>query len=1058
MLLLLPFLGANAAENPLWMRYPKISPDGKMIAFSYKGDIYVVASTGGEAKRITTWNSYEYQPMWSNDGKTLAFSSNRFGGMDIFTIPAAGGSAKRITTHSTAETPLAFSPDDKHIYFSAAIQKPASSAQWTNAAWMEELYKVSVNGGRPYQIVSSPVCSISFDTDGASFLYYNRTGGENIWRKHHVSSVARDIYYYDNAKKEHRQLTTNPGEDRDPIFISKDRMVFLSERNGGSFNVYESAINDTEHAKALTNFKKHPVRFLSRANDGTLCFGFQGEIYTLAGNGTPKKVSVSIVNDTKEDTELLNLTSVEDMDISANGKEVVFISRGEVFATTDKYATTNQITHTAAAEQGVTVSPDGQTIIYASERTGTWTLFKAEKARKEDLHFANATVIKEEPLFKDNTIERSAPLFSPDGKELAYIENRNILKVLNLETNKVRTITDGSQHHSSDPYGFDFQWSPDGKWFAVTFVTNKRAPYNDIGIVSAVNGGKIYNVTNSGYIDRSPRWVLGGNAIIYASDRLGMRSHASWGSQNDIFIAFMNYETAEKFNMSEEEYELSKESVKENKDEKNKDIVIDFDGIPERIQRLTPMSSRLGSAVLSEDGETLYFTSAFEKGYDLWKLDIRKRNIAILKKGIASGSMVLDKSKKNIYILGSRPQVVTMANGQSKPISFNAKMELDHAAEREYMFNHVFTQEEKKFYNSNYHGVNLKQLKEDYKPFLAHINNNYDFSEMLSEILGELNVSHTGSKHTGLKAEKMTPELGLLFDLKYTGDGLKIAEVLQNGPFSATKSKVAAGTILEKIDNIVIKAGEDYFPLINGKEGKATLFSFRNPATGERWDEVAKPISRSAQSNILYERWIKDKEAQVEKLSGGRLGYVHIRSMNDDSFRDVFSDVLGKYLSKEGIVIDTRFNGGGRLHEDVEILFTGEKYLEQVVRGKVYCDMPSRRYNKHSIMVVGEANYSNAHGTPWVYQHQKIGSVVGMPVPGTMTSVNWETLQDRDLVFGIPAIGYRTKEGTYLENSQLEPDFKVKNRPEVIDTGRDEQLEVAVKELLKQIDADKNRW
>ena len=221
---------------------------------------------------------------------------------------------------------------------------------------------------------------------------------------------------------------------------------------------------------------------------------------------------------------------------------------------------------------------------------------------------------------------------------------------------------------------------------------------------------------------------------------------------------------------------------------------------------------------------------------------------------------------------------------------------------------------------------------------------------------------------------------------------------------------------------------------------------------------MAKPISAGAQNNLLYERWVKSRAEEVERLSGGRLGYVHIKSMGDPSYRDVYSDILGKYNLKDGIVIDTRFNGGGRLHEDIEILLSGKKYLEQVIRGKVSCDMPSRRYNKHSIMVVCEANYSNAHGTPWVYKHTGIGSVVGMPVPGTMTTVSWETLQDPSMYFGIPVIGYRTREGQYLENSQLEPDFLVRNKAEEATAGRDEQLEVAVQELLKQIDADPDRW
>ena len=224
-----------------------------------------------------------------------------------------------------------------------------------------------------------------------------------------------------------------------------------------------------------------------------------------------------------------------------------------------------------------------------------------------------------------------------------------------------------------------------------------------------------------------------------------------------------------------------------------------------------------------------------------------------------------------------------------------------------------------------------------------------------------------------------------------------------------------------------------------------------DPQSGSRWDEVVKPISNGSFQDLLYKRWVKQRAADVEKWSNGRLGYVHIESMDDGSFRTVYSDILGKYNNCEGIVIDTRFNGGGRLHEDIEVLFSGKKYLTQVVRGREACDMPSRRWNKPSIMVQCEANYSNAHGTPWVYHYKQMGKLVGAPVPGTMTTVSWERLQDPSLVFGIPVVGYRTEDGSYLENKQLEPDIYVLNAPETIVEGEDTQLKAAVDELLKEL-------
>ena len=1069
------------SAQPLWMRHNVISPQGDKIAFCYKGDVYVVNAQGGKALQITTNAAYDGDPVWSPDGKQIAFSTDRNGNFDIYLVSAEGGVAKRITTNSATEIPLAFSPDGKEIFFSAQIQKAAENVQFASG-WITELYKVSIEGGRPEQVVAVPVSSMSFDKDGKSFLYYDRKGSENIWRKHHTSSVARDVVYYNAKKKTHTILTTNVGEDRDPRYLPgfKD-VVFLSERNNGSFNVYKAPADNLEQVEAVTHFKAHPVRFLSVANNGLLCYGYMGEIYTQRIGGEPQKVNIEIVNDQAEEQLVKqDFKGAGSFALSSDGKLIAFVSRGEVFVTgVDEYATTKQITHTPQAERSPSFSKDGRTLVYASERDGYWNLYQATIVRKEDYNFAYATLIDEKPLFDNDGIERSNPDYSPDGKEIAFIENRNVLKVYNIESKKVRQITDGTQHYGSIGY----EWSPDGKWFAITLITHMRDPYSDVAIVSASGDKKVYNITESAYFDDDPQWVLDGNAILYNSDRYGMRSHASWGSQRDVFIAFLNQEAFDKFRLNKEEYALLKEQEKGKKDDKkdepkkeeksdkkkdkkdgpstgsgtekddkpkgSKIIEVDLEHLQDRVIRLTPMSSNLSGMALSKDGEKLYFMTSFEKGYDLWEMDVREKSMKITKKMGQGGAHLVVKDD-NIFLLSGGNLQKVDKGGKSTPIKFDATMELDLAAEREYMFNHVFLQTEKRFFMKDHHGVDLDMMKEAYQPFLAHINNNYDFSEMLSEILGELNVSHTGSGYRpSSRGGDATAEFGVLLDLDYKGDGLKIAEVVEGGPFDKKNSKVKAGSIIQKIDGVEITKGMDYYPLLNNKRDKTVLVTVSDG--GKTWDETVKPISHGAMNELLYNRWVKHNEETVEKLSNGRLGYVHIRSMGDASYRDVYSQILGKYNLCDGIVIDTRFNGGGRLHEDIEILFSGEKYLEQVVNDSVACVMPSRRYNKPSVMIIGEANYSNAHGTPWVYKYKKMGSLVGMPVPGTMSSVTWETLQDPSLYFGLPVVGYRTEQGNWLENTQLEPDVKVRNTPEKMAAGVDEQLEAAVKELLKEV-------
>ena len=862
-------LALQLGAKPLWMRYNVISPQGDKIAFCYKGDVYVVSSGGGKALQITTASSYETQPIWSPDGKTLAFASDRNGNFDIYTVSAEGGVAQRITTNSATEMPRAFSPDGKEIYFAAQIQKGVDNAHFP-ASWISELYKVSVNGGRPEQVVAVPVCSMSFDKDGKSFLYYDRKGSENIWRKHHTSSVARDVVYYDAKKDTHTILTSNVGEDRDPRYLpGYQEVVFLSERNGGSFNVYKAPIDNLEKAEAVTRYKTHPVRFLSVANNGVICYGYMGEIYAHYVGEKPKKVHIEIVNDQPaEQIEKKDFKGIGDFDLSQDGKLVAFTSRGEVFVTgTDEYATTKQITHTPQPERCPTFSKDGRTLVYASERDGYWNLYQATIERKDDFNFAYATLIDEKPLFNNDGVERLAPAYSPDGKEIAFIENRNILRVYNTETQEVRTITDGCQHYETGDYGFSYSWSPDGEWFVLTLITNMRDPYSDIGIVKADGSQVIYNITESAYIDGSPQWVLDGNAIIYRSNRYGMRSHASWGSQNDAFIAFLNQDAYDKFRLSKEEYDLlkktedrskkSEEKSEEKKDKKNekkevKKIEVDLDHLQDRVMRLTPMSSNLSGMALSKDGEKFYFMTSFEKGYDLWELTVRDKSMKILKK-MGQGGASLRVQGDDVFVLSGGNLQKVDKGGKSTNIKYDATMQLDLAAEREYMFNHVFLQTQKRFFMKDKNGVDLELMKEAYHPFLAHINNNYDFSEMLSEILGELNVSHTGSGYRpSNRGGDATAEFGVLLDLDYQGDGLKIDEVVAGGPFDKKASKVTEGCIIEKIDGVEIKKGMDYYPLLNNKSGKTVLVTVSKG--GDRWEETVKPISHGAMNELLYDR------------------------------------------------------------------------------------------------------------------------------------------------------------------------------------------------------------
>ena len=1086
-------LTAFSQDAPNWLRHASISPDGTQIVFTYKGDLYKVAAAGGDATQLTYHDAHDYKAVWSKDGSKIAFASDRYGNFDIFVMETRGGAAKRLTFHSNGEIPYSFSHDDKNIIFGAIRQDDVKHRQYPHRS-QSELYSVAVDGSRVNQLLTIPAEDVQVSKDGGMLIYMDKKGGENEWRKHHTSAITRDIWTYDIKTKAHKMITTSTAEDRSPIFSADEKsMYFLSERSG-TYNVHKMSISNPSQTSQLTDFKLHPVRFLSMGN-GVLSFGFDGELYTMKEGEKPKKVNINIITQDKNNNDkFISINGgVREMSISPNGNEIAFIARGEVFVTSVGESFTKRLTNTPTAERFVSWGPEGKSIVYSGERNGKWSVYKTEKTRKEEPFFYASTLIKESPVLENNKDNYLAE-YSPDGKKLAYIEDRRTLKIMDVATKKeVTLLTPEDLFHMRDGDQY-FTWSPDSKWLLVDWGLSLN---NSDVLLMAADGSKRINLNESGYYDYSPKWVNGGKQMLWVSNRDGLKSYATSGrSESDVYSMFFTQEAWDKFNLSEEDYKLMKaieeaeKKAKEEKEKKDKSkdkdkkddkkkkkgkdkkgdddkkdkkdedkdkvkpLTFDWDKMKDQKSRLTIHSSRLGDAVLSKDGDKLYYLSRFEGKMNLWSTNLRTKETKMaMKLGANSGSLQWDKEMKNLFLLsGGKISKIDPDAGKKKGVKIKGEMEFDTNAERVAMFNHVWIRTNAIFYHPDFHGIDWNKMKTEYKKYLPSIGNSYELTEMLSEMLGELNVSHAGAGYRGgsMSNKDATASLGIFMNYAHAGNGILIDEIIKGGPLDKSKINIKAGMIIEKIDGVTIEPNQDVAKYLNRKANKFTLLEVLDPTTKKREMITIKPISLGAESRLLYKRWVKQNEKEVNEKSNGTLGYVHIPGMGDGPYRDIYQEMMGKYFDRKGMIVDTRFNGGGDLVADLAMFFTGVPFITYETEAKVVGGEPTSRWTKPTLAMINEAQYSDGHCFACGYSDLKIGKTVGMPTPGTCSFAGWEGLPDGSY-WGVVPVSAKDINGNWMENLQTEPNVKVKNEPGIIDNGRDQQLERAIEEMMKDV-------
>ncbi|MEM1402734.1 MAG: S41 family peptidase [Pseudomonadota bacterium] len=1065
---LLCFSAAHVAAEDAgrWLREPTLSANGASIAFTYGGDIYRVNAEGGLATPLTITASIESNPSFSPDGRLIAYSSDRNGTLDVYLLNLETGKTSRLTFHEANDIVRGFSADGTSVLFESTRYNPPDYAADPHQA-QPELYKVAVSGGTPTLITPVNALGAVEHADGGRFLYADEKG-ERFHRKHDDSPFARDIWELNIETNNHRRLTTNPWNDHTPAWTTDGEGFYFISGRSGTLNVWrQSAMDDENTAEQISFHTVHPVRDLSVATDGSLVYGFDGEIYRRLGSGDsaedtqPLPIALPLV-DFGSDTAVAETDgAVSEFVVSPNNDEVAFILRGDVYVTSLDFGTTQRITATPSVEADLTFSPDGRSLIYTAERFEQWSIFESSLTDEED-GFSRATRISEKRLIDAPVVDGAAvavtqPLVSPDGSQLAYLSGFSEIRVFDRERQRSVSVVSPDLNYARGTGEVSFSWSPDSAYLAVTVQPDGRLFFNNIALVPADGSSAPVDLSRSGYLDTHPEWHGSGDLILWSTSRHGLRDHGGYDSLMDVYAQFLNQAAYDRFRRTKEDISLEDEEVddEEEFDEEASVPTVSFDPaeFEERQLRLTIHSSDLGDFALNEEASQLYYLSAFEGGYDLWSHDFREEETSKLAPiGADEASMQLTADGEHLVVLADGVlSKVALADGEAsvEPVPVDVRATVDVRAEREAMLHHIWQSARNHIFDpAVLDEASWDEMYTHYAGKLNHVHNNADFAAIARELVGELNVSHTNYGYRR-DATEPTGALGVILDHSDHSDGIKISAVLTKGPLAKASDRVEAGHRLVAINDSPITGAANLYALLGNTVGKNVRVSLADGRA--RYDVVLKPVTHREERAWREEHWVEGRHQLVDELSEGRLGYVYVPEMSDASYRRIYSDVFGRHFAKEAIVIDVRDNWGGDLVSWLVALFNGQPIMWNAPNGRIAQPEPLFRWTKPSIALINQGAYSDGHCFVAAWQRLDVSTVVGTPVTGTCTFGGWESLVSGDVIGGTPTLGLKDADGDWLERKTTEPDVYIYPDPNRYSNGDDAMLAKAVEVLLQEI-------
>ncbi len=1036
-----------AADGILNARQPAPSPDGSEIAFSYMGDLWKVPSIGGAATRLTVHEAYDDTPLWSPEGDRIAFASNRAGNDDVYVMPCDGGVPERLTWHSSWDSPQCWDRNGAGLLFTSYRDTLEAN-----------LYRVSVDGGLPRRVLFDRGYSVSVSPNG-HWLAYVR-GRTPWWRQHYFGAAARDIWVRAIGGGPSYRIVRSPHNDDRPMWGADGRsLYFMSERADSVANIWKIVVDlpaPGESGKPkvvggpfqVTHHTHDGVQMAGISEDGSLiAYEWDAGVWTLElPDGEPTEVAISVTSDLKWDEDLILTLSngVTQFAFSPDETQLALAVRGELFVCPfedGEAGDARRVTETAAREKDPAWMSDGETLIFASDRTGDYDLYAVISAEEGEPLLSDALKFETTRL-TDSPEDEFSPIVSPESDVVAYMHGDRYLWTMDSDGgNRSALVEEPGILHSA--------WSPDGAWIAFSRTTMGHK--EDIFIVPAA-GGEAIDVTDHPNDDFQPQWSDDGKRLSFAS-----RTDDGQYALKYIWLLKDDYwKTDEEREEDAEDEDAAGDGDDEGEDAEDEgvSVTIDFDRINERT--ITVMNMRGGYDFYAQtpDGHYYAFRDRSLQRSNLWLVDWNGSSLTQVSEGGSDPTELHwdSEGKTCYYIDGRRISSVSIdpdsggVTGRGG-VGFSVRTTVNVPAERQVMFTEAWRLLWNGFYDPEFHGVDWPAIHDKYEPLAMAAYTEEEFRAVVREMLGELSASHLGIYKWG-GGGVSTGRLGAYHDERYEGPGILIRKVIPDSP--AERAGIEAGDYILSIAGHTIAPGENYHKLLEDTAGDEILVEVASSSGGRnRRDVRIRPVG--SVYTLAYEDRVRQRREKVDRLSGGRLGYLHIAGMGTGNLFQFEEDLFAQGKDRDGLIVDIRGNGGGSVHDGILRYLDRRVYGYTMSRGRPPSYNPLELYTMPLALVIDESCYSDAEIFPMGWKALGLGPVVGTPTFGAVIGTNDVPLIDGTM-FRVPGSGWYDLAGKNLENWGIEPDVRVDAVPEESLEGADAQLERAVEVLMGQLD------